>query len=306
MKVYYTSWHFQTPEIFLNYIRHMTPGRSGNWKDMIATTNKDEADFFVVFDGTNEKIDESRAIYFCQHPKVEGYDFNASPSFKSYENKKCLATFNSENSLNPGEWWLDYDYDTLMALKRPEKQDHLACIMTYQPQTNGMYAQRVKWLQAYAKHCTDKDLPLDVYGRPEERYREDEFIKNKFVSSLGHNKPDGTKGEHTTGKDVLLDYRYSLEFDVGPTKNYISERFYDALLLWTMPIYFGSNNVEQYLPSKAFHYVNILNLTHFDNIDRIVASNSREDNIEEIARAREMLLNDYQTFPFIYNKLKSL
>lgn len=306
IRVAFLSWHFQTPSIFLDYIRHMTPGSLGIWKDMIAVTDIKEADYYIVFDGHNEKIDESRAIYFCQHPLVTGYKTNVSPSFKTYKDKKCLASFNSENSLNAGEWWLDYDYDTLMSLERPVKQAHLACIMTYQPESNEMYAQRVKWLQSFSKYCSDNNKDLDVFGRPEERYNDDVAIKPFYRGSLGKNKPDGTKGEHTHGKNVLIDYRHSIEIDVGPTKNYISERFYDAMLLWSMPIYFGSNNIEQYLPKNSFRYVNILDLTESEKISTIVESNFREDNIEELARAREMLLNDYQVWAFAYNKLKSL
>lgn len=305
MKVCFLSWHFNTPEVFLNYIRHMTPGKSGKWKDMEAVTDIKQADFYIIFDGHNENIDESRAIYFCQHPKVVGYNQNVSKSFKDYSNKQCLKYFNSDNGLNPGEWWLDYDYDFLSALKAPDKKKTLACIMTYQTH-NPMYEQRVKFMQAFSHLAPQTGAYLDIYGRPEERFNSDPYFKWLYRGSLGYNTPDGTKGEHTHGKNLLIDYRYSLEFDVGPTQNYLSERFYDSLLLWCFPIYFGSNNVEKYFPRNSFEYVDILDLTSIEKTYKIVLSNRREENIKAIEEARDLILNKYQTWPRTYEIIKNL
>lgn len=304
MKVCFLSWHFATPEIFLNYIRHMTPGKSGKWKDMEATTNIDEADFYIIFDGHNYKIDESRAIYFCQHPKVTGYNFNASPSFKTYANKNCLKFFNSDNGLNPGEWWIQASYDELSTLEIPKKKELLSCIVTYQTH-NPMYAQRLKFVEEFEKQTMFRsDFRWSLYGRPEEKFKANELLKNVFVGALGNNNPDGSLGSHTIGKDsILKDVVYDLMFDVGPTQNYISERFYDAMLLWAKPIYFGSNNVHEFIPRGSFEYVNILDL---NEVNKVIETIKEIPDYKAMGEARDLLLNKYQVWPYVYNVIKGL
>lgn len=304
MKVCFLSWHFATPEIFLDYLRPQSPGCSGTWKDMVAVTDPYEADFIVIFDGYNGKFPKERAIYFCQHPKISseayGTGENYGNSFKPYTGVEGLAFFNSDNGLNPGEWWADYTYDQLNALEPPKKTKELACVMTYQTY-NAMYSQRLVFMREFVK----RNQNLDLYGRPEEKFRADEILSTVFRGSLGVNTPDGQQGNHKTGKNLLIDYKYSLEFDVGPTQNYLSERFYDSLLLWCLPFYFGSTNVNNFLPLGSYVDINILKPDNYvDLVNACIKEDFYERRIKKIAEARDLLLNKYQTWPYVYNILK--
>ena len=98
----------------------------------------------------------------------------------------------------------------------------------------------------------------------------------------------------------MFDYRYSIEFDVGPTTNYISERVYDALLLWTYPLYFGSNNVAKFLPKECFSYIDTSNLESINLVNSVANSGRREDNLKAIEEARYLLLNKYHTFAYAH------
>ena len=124
--------------------------------------------------------------------------------------------------------------------------------MTYQTQRR-MYAKRVKYMEEVVK----QGIKLDLYGRPSERFEENETLMKVYKGQLGIKNFNALKGEHFLGKETVGEYHYSLEFDVGPTRNYISERFYDAMLLWTKPIYFGSRNVHDILPEGSFEYIDI-------------------------------------------------
>jgi hypothetical protein len=166
-----------------------------------------------------------------------------------------------------------------------------------------MYAARPKFVGELAK-C----VSFDLYGRPSEKFKMDPNFLKCYKGSLGYNTPDGTKGEHLIGKEILRTYKYSLEIDVGPTQNYFSERFYDALLLWTMPIYWGSNNVDKFISKEAFHYFNLEDpsISEIDKIKEIVEGNSYEKSLSAIEYARHVLLNRYQIWPYIYNVVKRL
>ena len=298
IKVCFLSYHFQSPEIFLDTLKKMTPNCSGKWKNMTAITDPMNADYCLVFDNYLGIYPHKRTIYFGQHPYVEEH----SPYFRTFQDRmNCVARFSLDKYFNPGEWWIKHTYDELMALEPPKKIKKLACIMTYQTHKS-MYEQRVKFMQTFTKQCKDYDL----YGRPEEKFRANPDFTEVYKGALGHNKPDGLKGEHLIGKELLIDYRYSLEFDVGPTRNYLSERFYDALLLWTMPIYFGSQNVHEYISSNAFHYVNIYDSLDTTKVINIINSDSREQNITAMKEARDLLLNKYQTWPYVHEIVNNL
>lgn len=299
MKVCFLSWHFATPKILLDSLLKMTTKCSGKWKDMEAVLDPFQADFCVIIDGYSGAFPEDRAIYVGEHPRILG-ETNLSPAFRKWEDRKALLKLNLDDNMNPGEWWIKYDYDTLVSLPIPKKDNTFCCIMTYQTH-NKMYAQRYIFMQEFCKRYPGV---VDIYGRPEEKFRNDSILKEYYKGVLGFNKPDGRLGEHLIGKEIVSNYKYSLEFDVGPTQNYFSERFYDALLLWTKPIYFGSNNVHNFIPQKAFHYVDINDLENAPG--KIFVDINEEIDYNAISEARDLLLNKYQMWPYIYEKIKKL
>jgi hypothetical protein len=294
-KVCFLSWHFKTPQIFLDSILKMTPGKKGVWGNIEAVVDPFQSDYCVIMDGYNGPFPSDRVIYFGEHPDC------CSTSFRNWDGKDALVKLSLDKYLNPGEWWLSYDYDYLMTLPKPEKTKKLACVMTYQVH-NAMYAQRPKFMQELVTKYPD--ISLDLYGRPQERFNSDSVLQKYYKGPLGFNNPDGTLGQHLVGKEILADYEYSIEIDVGPTRNYFSERFYDALLLWVHPIYFGSNNVHRWIPMEAFDYIDINNLNDVHKVQEVI--NRQEINYEAIEHARYSLLNKYQLWPYIEGVVNQL
>ena len=70
----FCSWHFETPELFLESILKMTPGRNGIWKNIQAVTNPHEADYYIIMDGYNKPLPNiaEKAIYFGEDPRTPG------------------------------------------------------------------------------------------------------------------------------------------------------------------------------------------------------------------------------------------
>lgn len=297
IKICFVSWHYQNTRVFLDTIIKMTPGLSGKWKNIEAVLDPNQADYVAIFDGSNDNIPNAdrKAIYFGQHP-------NCLPSFRKWEGLPALLKFDLGAYVNPGEWWITNSYDQLMALQPPIKNNRLLCVCTGHTHTP-MYRQRLTFLEEY---CT-KHKDLVLYGRPQENYVTRTKLLPYYKGALGNKHPDGTKGEHLVGKEeVLLNSRYSLEFDVGPTINYFSERFYDALLLWAMPIYFGSNNVHNFMPAGSFRYFDQANLNDVNEVHNIANSNIREDNLGIITHARDLLLNKYQMWAMVHHVVNNI
>ena len=300
IKVAFLSHHFESPEKFLETILKMTPNRKGIWKNIEATTNINEADYYFIMDGYNHPLPDAKnkAIYFGEHPYTP-----YSPTFKNFEGKQALLKLPLQHFLNPGEWWIEHDYDYLSSLKpNMENRKDLICVVTYQVH-HPMYHQRPKFVAEFVKSYPDSGI--DVYGRPSERFKNDEVLSKVYRGVLGNEQYDPTKGEHIVGKNVIEKYNYTLEFDVGPCKNYFSERFYDSLLLWCTPIYFGCTNLSDYLPheSKAFYTFDQNNLGDVNKIADIIRQSKY---INEIAEVRDLLLNKYQMFAYCHDVVNNI
>ena len=267
----YPSW---TNEQTLEMYRKMTPNYSGVWKDMVGVTNHHEADYCVVIDYTAERVDPDKTIYIGAHPFIEGY--NGYKDLSRHKHKLDL-----KDTFGFGEWWLKYDYDYLSALEPMDKTKDLCCIMSNTDGKQGQ-TQRKIFIKELAKR-----VDVHIYGR----------IEGIGMGVLGSTDLYG--GNHCHGKeDVLAEHRYSIEIDIGLTRNYFSERFFDSLLMWCMPLYWGSTNVEEYIPARAFKYIDIYD--GYFNIFSVINSNKREQNLDAIAEARHLLLNKYQIWARVY------
>ncbi|KKN19674.1 hypothetical protein LCGC14_0943420 [marine sediment metagenome] len=297
IKIMFVSWHFPTPELLLDIYKRLTPNCAGIWKNIEATLNPDEADYFIVIGGYKGKFDSKRALYFGQHGIT-------SPNFKDFKNVECLASFPLDKHLNPGELWIDYTYDELINLQPSKKNKDLCCITTYQTHRK-YYTDRIRFMQNFMPRYTNCDL----FGKPSEKFKTDSILKNYYKKFLGRDDHKKVIGTYISGKNILVNYRYSLEFDQGWTVNCINERFYDAMLLWTMPIYFGAKNVEEFYPINSFRYVDISKNDLHEEINKVITlvnSNFREEHIEDIREARELILNRYLTFPYIHYIINNL
>jgi Glycosyltransferase family 10 (fucosyltransferase) C-term len=298
--VAFLTHHYGSNQDFLDTLLKMTPGRSGKWKEMTLITDADKADFCVVVDGYSRPFPAERTLFFGQHPK------GVTRSYRDFKGIRQLASYPLDDYLNPGEWWIPYDYDTLIKMDPPKKEKNVCCCVAYHKNDEReMYRRRIYFMRHFAKKSTN----IDLYGRPEEDFRQDNELSAIYRGCIGKNTFDPKIGEHFLGKEVVGDYRYSIEFDVGKTINYISERVYDAMLLWTMPIYFGSTNVEKFLPENSFRYVDIDNWQDENEIQKtidIINSDFREQHIDDIAQARDLMLNKYQSVAYAYEKIKSL
>jgi hypothetical protein len=259
---------------------------------MVAVTDPKQADFCAIFDGANVPIPHERSLYFGEHP-------DCTAAYSEWNNIAALRKFPLKRFLNPGEWWLDYDYDYLMKLKPPQKTKETICVFTAHNHSP-IYVRRRQFVSQFCELYPS----IHLYGRPVANFQSDPVLSKYHRGVLGVTSPQNVTGDHQTGKELLIDYKYSLEFDVGPTVNYISERFYDAMLMWTLPFYFGSSNVHEYLHPESFRYIDMNGGPQL--VVDTIRSGYYESHIEVLGVARDMLLNKYQIWPYVYDVIQSL
>jgi hypothetical protein len=126
----------------------------------------------------------------------------------------------------------------------------------------------------------DSALDLDLYGK-KIRYIEDKW-------------------------DGLAPYRYSLAAENTSGPDYWTEKIADCFLAWTVPLYWGCTNLEDYFPPGSFIRIDIGKPAEsLAEIRRILAEDDWEHRLPALREARARVLNRYQLFPFVSGLIRS-
>ena len=261
----------------------LTPNNKGMWGCISSTTNIKEADYIVCLDRPThnlKKIDKKKIIIFPREPRAF---FN--PKF----NQKNWFTYDNIHHVVTYPQFILKTYDELKSLKYKdlEKNKILSTVTSHKLHTI-CSKKRVEFIKKFNSKYPDS---LDIYGSGW-----DSNVKN-YKGSLG--------GYHistnfeTSKFDGLKNYKYSLCFENSSEKNYFSEKFTDCILSWTIPIYFGCINIEEYFPEDSYYLVDIFDDNSIDKVKEIISKPITEKNITALQEARELILEKYNIWDVI-------
>jgi hypothetical protein len=186
-----------------------------------------------------------------------------------------LFQFNDPNcniierpSLMFNEFYNSFEYSVKDYFKfHVPKTKKISFVVSKNGGSNGniIYDKRLELVEAIIKN----DLPIDIYGRGWQS-------NGKQIKGIC---PDDKK------INALMEYQFSIGIENSKEKNYISEKFFDNLLVNTVPIYYGCPNIEDVYNKNSFIHLdidnidktlqmleNILNLKYYDYIDLIYES----------------------------------
>jgi len=269
--------YFHYPEL-----KRQTPDLSMRWKDFIFTEESvDECDYLVILDYPKNdfsiKVNKDNILHLSLEPS------NEISKYRQYANKKVKIVYNQfdtnkKNILSHGAlpWHIDKDYDFLKKLKFEEltKEDKIVWVTSNQSSSKG-HAARMNYLNKI------KELPfVHLYGR-------------------GIN-PIESKWE------VLKNSKYAIAYENFQNDYYWTEKIVDCYLSYSMPIYFGCNLIDNFFPKNSYIQLDPKDKHSDLFLKEIVNSTKWEENLEEIKIARQLILDQYQLFPFIYNQIKAL
>jgi hypothetical protein len=269
--------YFKYPDL-----NRQTPNCSMQWKDFTFTEEDvNECDYLVILDYPKDdfsiKVNPNNVINICLEPP------NEVSKYRQYANKRATIIYNQldikkNNVLSHGAlpWHIDKDYDFLINLNVEDlvKEDKIVWITSNQRNSKG-HQIRMNFLDGI------KTLPfVDLYGRGINP------IKDKW--------------------EVLHRSKYAIAYENFQNDYYWTEKIIDCFLSYTMPIYFGCNLIENYFPKNSFIQMDPNDKHIHLFLKEIVTSNKWEENMEGIVKARDLVLNEYQLFPFLYDKIKLL
>ena len=272
--------------LVLDYI-NQTPNCKGIWGDICYTLDYKQADFLIIHDNISSKrifnfFPKDRIIYISRealdNKSIEKFSIDKCVQFSFWNNSGYLPVkwiYGQNKSKKTGYSGLNLTYDELKSLK-PNKEKLISSFVSDKTYTEG-HKIRLNFLEYFSK----SKILIDNYG-------------NNLVSN--------TKLESNQKKDALLDYSYSLGFDNQDfINNFFGTQFTDALLCWTVPIFWCGTDLSKYFPENSFIQFNARNLTEIKRIKDIISEKDYLSRKQDISKARDLILDKYNFWPTVEN-----
>lgn len=252
-----SSW--STPKQLTEEYKSTLPNNK-SWINVIPSDEED-CNLYVVMEGvkdTNIYNTEKRLICFPREPSV------VNP-IKQYINFGKKYSYDDIYHCVPQFNFLEKDINFLMEHK-PEKTKNLSCIVSSKTHSYGS----IKRLEIAKKFKEKYGNLLDLYGKGIKP------IKSKL--------------------EGLINYNYSLCMENCQEHNYFTEKFTDAIVCWTIPIYWGCPNISDYFPDKSYYSIDIFNDNVFEEIKRISELPITNDNLIALHHARNLIFSRYNVW----------
>lgn len=130
----------------------------------------------------------------------------------------------------------------------------------------------------------ESDLEFDMFGQDwkinDPRYKG--FIQNKI--------------------DAIKDYKYTISLENSNISGEITEKYIDAIMCDTIPIYNGNTDISKYYPN-SYEYLEY-NGDEIERIKEIINSNKTLDDYE-LDNAKNKYLNEYNPIKIIVDLIKN-
>lgn len=261
-------------------LRRQTPHGDGAWDGIRFSMDSTEAcDALIVL---NNRLEESFSTTvkgknvwaLMQEPYVKGVtDWMAEKHdpfdkvFSHYVPPLDDKYIRTHPSI---PWHVNLSYKELVDMPVVKKSRPLSWIVGNVKDLPG-HIKRWNFLQKIQK---DTSIDIDLFGKAVR------FIKYK--------------------NEGLLPYRYSLAVENTCTDDYWTEKIADCMLTWTVPIYYGCPNLEDYFPPEAFIRIDIEKPEHaLGRIREVLANDDWDARMQALSEARDLILHKYQFFPHV-------
>ena len=246
------------------------------YNNYITESPKNGSDSILFFhepswSGNHQKI-------FNNNTLVYGYNFKIYHNYNRFIESISHMFYGGAGSWREGnEFWT---FNNLFN-KTFVKNKTISCIMSNiglnqnENPEGSIYFDRLNCVKALFNNLSDK---IDFYGSS----------VNKHISLK---------------KDGLVDYKFSICIENTNENNYISEKFYDAILTDTIPIYFGCKNIKTIWPQKG--YVLLKSITDINYVLQellYIIDNATDIYRENIDGCRE-IKNKFLTQNNLYQKI---
>jgi hypothetical protein len=269
----------------INQFSNMCKG-DYKWNNIKIVDNDINIDYYVIINRviSNEYYNPKKTILFQMEPYCENINQNWGRKTWGYWNNPDKSNFleirNNINSYNNCTSLLKENYEELSKMNIIKSKNYISTICGPKYFDPG-HIKRIDFL----KYIESKnELKIDIYGTDNTHN-----FKN-YVRSL-------SREEKSVG---LIPYKYYFMVENNKEKNYITEKFWEAIMCESLIFYDGAYNISDYINPNAFVEIDLNNFDKSYNIIiESINNNLWEKNIDIIRYEKYRVLNYFNFFPTI-------
>ncbi len=245
------------------------PASSYRWRPLRRFAKPEPIDFNTAFRG----VPKERIIFLMREPPLEEV---VKKQIKQYAIAQTHcdyvsgpADFAPIPDYMPAIWYVKASFRELNQMEPPPKVRSCSWITSGISRTDN-HRKRLDFM----RQLVDESADVDLYGR---------------------GLPDWAKGrgEVSNKWHVMAPYFYNLAIEnYVDNEWYVSEKLWDSLLCWCLPIYYGGSAASKLLPEDSFLRLPSLDDAGLAYIQKVTASPDLwHDRKGAIAEARQIILH---------------
>ncbi|OGG18084.1 hypothetical protein A3D78_01140 [Candidatus Gottesmanbacteria bacterium RIFCSPHIGHO2_02_FULL_39_14] len=300
-KVAYIVKNWSYPDLL-----RQTSGNLGIWKNVRFTLKPvKECDYLIVLNYSpltiKVKCPPENIWLVAQEPPYPIFrDLKFIPKIYSrvFTVDRAFKEEKYEYSQPALPWHINKSYDELNSMPVPKKKFTLSCITSLKKNVRG-HVTRLELLKKLKKNLRfDFIATTDIYtiGNKSESPNK---LRERLLK-LGYTKI--VRGGKWEG---LSPYRYSIVIENYHGLDNWTEKLADCFLSYTMPIYSGCTNISHYFPKDSLFTFDLDDPDIYKKINRLISSDHWLKNLNSIKKARQLILEKYQFFPYFAQKINS-
>ncbi|VEP13813.1 conserved hypothetical protein [Hyella patelloides LEGE 07179] len=241
------------------------------WKKLgkKATTTPQKTDLIQ-----NYRIPKEKIIFLLREPPLEEVvernklNYQAASHYCSYisgpDNDAPTPDY------MPAIWYVGHSFDELASGKIPEKVKPCSWITSGISRTEN-HRRRLAFLEM----LQESTVEFDLYGRRLPQWADScGVVENKW--------------------NAMAPYYYNLAIENYADNNlYVSEKLWDSILSWCLPIYYGGSAADKLLPEGSFLRLPSMDEKGIAYIQEVTSSlDAWHEAKDKIAEARQIILHE--------------
>ncbi len=261
--------------LFYQYDFIKSPSKKPWWKSLsVQSKPEDELTF---------KVPKERSIYLLREPPLPEIVHINQANYQAAQNYCDYVSGPDQDAPQPDYmpaiWYLGNSFRELAQMPCPNKVSPCSWITSGISRT-ALHRRRLDFLRLVQEH----EIECDFYGR---------------------NLPSWSKnhGQVQNKWHAMSPYFYNLAIEnYADNELYVSEKLWDALLAWCLPIYYGGSAADKLLPPGSFLRIPSLDLKGIAYIKEVSANlDAWHQAKEAIAEARQIILHKLNLLEWLAN-----